>query len=215
MPRAVLRLHAQRGHLKNLRSRGASTVELAIFFTLVAAILGSVTLFLTGTLPQIFAAARLINALEGATLVKPRLGGLFITHPASNHPDLGIAGSSAQEYFALRKEVDALQSLMELAFPGVHAEPLSCVAVYRVKDHYVLSSADSLYRTGGSLCPDARMNPCIIAQAEAILEAKGCSHNDVGSVILAALFPRESGLLKSPCAVSEIGYPRSPIIPAG
>jgi hypothetical protein len=219
MPRAVLRLHAQRGHLKNLRSQGASTVELAIFFTLVAAILGSVTLFLTGTLPQMYASARLANTLEGATLVKPRLGAMHLHAlppeqlPASySHkaPSLALADNRPQMFEALSLESEALSKLLELAFPANHEEPRSCLSVYLVEARICSFASDSVTveLESSSGCPDGTQIQCVVAQAEAILKAKGCADDEAAPTWLAAFYPRENGFLKSPCAVTELGYPR-------
>ena len=220
MRRSVSRLHASRVNFKDLCSCGASTVELAIFFTLVAAILGSVTLFLTGTLPQMYASARLANTLEGATLLRPRLGAIHLHDlppeelPADylpyKAPSLSLADNRTQMYDALSLESEALSKLLELAFPANHEEPLSCLSVYSVEARICSFASDSVTAIlePRAECPDGTQNPCIVAQAEALLKAKGCAENEAAPTLLAAFYPRENGFLKSPCAVTELGYPR-------
>jgi hypothetical protein len=200
------------------KSCGASTVELAIFFTLVAAILGSVILFLTGTLPQMYAASRLTNVLEGATLVKPRLGALTlnaIRNVNNTVPSLAPADNRGAPP-ALSLEAKALGDFLELAFPAEHPDPLSCIAIYSMKNYSALDGG-SCELTASSVfvelalypdCPNGTQLQCIVAQAKAILEAKNCDTEEGGHVLLAALYPREGGFLKSPCAVIELGYPR-------
>ena len=203
------------------KSCGASTVELAIFFTLVAAILGSVILFLTGTLPQMYAAARLTNALEGATLVKPRLGAIRLhSLPADPRiwaeippiPNLELADNRPLMFQALTKEADAIRNILGMAFPAGHRSDLLCLAVYSFKAGECAFNRARAEMQPGPACPLGSQNQCIVAQAEAILRAKGCRINnhepEPEATLLVGLYPSEGTFLKSPCAVTEIGLAR-------
>jgi len=191
------------------RDAGASTVELALFFTLVAIILAAVFLFLNGTLPQVFAAARLANALESTNIVRPRLGALRtfripISNELTSLPVIVPANSDASNY-----ERDNLLGLLDLASPAV-AERNACLSLFKLP-RLVCSLENPLQGlklSDEAECEPAKSIPCITAQAEALLATKDCGAEDAGENMLVAMYPKTGDSLKGACAVTEAGMSR-------
>jgi len=188
------------------RDAGASTVELALFFTLVAIILAAVFLFLNGTLPQVFAAARLANALESTNIVRPRLGALETSKAVTENQVPRIAPAAR---VALNFERDNLLGLLDAASAS-GTEGNSCLSLFRlprrvcsmegIGQEFIVSYDDE--------CEPAESIPCITAQAEALLATKDCGAEDAGESMLVAMYPKTGDSLKGACAVTEAGMSR-------